>query len=89
MKETTPKESQEINYFKTNPKEGNHKNIIPSLTTKITGTHNHWSLTSLIINELNSSIKHIDYEDGYISRTQNFASYRKQTSVTESNIITL
>jgi hypothetical protein len=51
--------SQEINHLTTNSKEDTYINIIPSLTTKITGTNNHWSLISLNINELNSPIKDI------------------------------
>jgi exonuclease III len=38
-------------------KEDSHKNIIPTLTTKITGSSSHFSLKSLNINGLNSSIK--------------------------------
>ena len=41
----------------TNPKEECHTNIIPTLTTKITGNSNYWSLISLNINGLNSPIK--------------------------------
>ena len=52
-----PKKKQDINLFTTKPKEEKHTNIIPTLTTKITGTNNHWSLISLNINELNSPIK--------------------------------
>jgi len=40
-----------------NPKEGKHTNIIPLLTTKITGNNNHYSFISLNINGLNSPIK--------------------------------
>ena len=43
-RETTAKKKQEINLLTTNPKEENHISIIPPLTTKITGSNNHWSL---------------------------------------------
>jgi hypothetical protein len=56
-RETTPKESQEINHLTTNTKEENHRNIIPPLTTKTTGTNNHQSLIYLNINGLNPPIK--------------------------------
>jgi hypothetical protein len=45
-RETTPYKKQESN-LSTNPKEESHTNIIPPLTTKITGTNNHYSLISL------------------------------------------
>jgi hypothetical protein len=41
----------------SNPKEDSHTNIIPLLTTKITGRNNHYSFVSLNINGLNSPIK--------------------------------
>jgi exonuclease III len=41
----------------TNLKEDSHKNRIPTLTTKITGSNNYFSLISLNINALNSPIK--------------------------------
>jgi len=34
----------------------NHTNILPPLSTKVTGTNNHWSLISFNINKLNSQI---------------------------------
>jgi hypothetical protein len=40
----------------TNQKEDNHMNRIPTLTTKITGSNNYFSLISLNINGLNSPI---------------------------------
>jgi hypothetical protein len=55
--ETTPKEKQEINLLKTNRKEESHTNVILPLTTKITGSNNHWSLLCLNINGLTASIK--------------------------------
>jgi hypothetical protein len=55
-------------------------NRIPILTTKITGSNNHFSLISLNVNGLNSPIKDIDKQTGYINRTQHFAAYRKPTS---------
>jgi hypothetical protein len=44
-------------YPSTNLKEDSHKNRIPTLTTKITGSNNYFSLISLNINGLNSPIK--------------------------------
>jgi hypothetical protein len=41
----------------TNLKEGSRKNRIPTLTTKVTGSNNYFSLISLNINGLNSPIK--------------------------------
>jgi hypothetical protein len=54
-RETTCYKNQESN-LSTNPK-GSHTNIILPLTTKITGSNNHYSLISLNINGLNSPIK--------------------------------
>jgi hypothetical protein len=53
--ETMPKKKQESNPS-TNLKEDSHKNRMPTLTTKITGSNNYFSLTSLNINGLNSPI---------------------------------
>jgi exonuclease III len=41
----------------TNQKEDSHKNRIPTLTTKIKGSNNYFSLKSLNINGLNTPIK--------------------------------
>jgi hypothetical protein len=41
---------QENNLVLTNQKEVSHKNTILPLTTEITGSSNHFSLKSLIIN---------------------------------------
>ena len=49
-------EKQESN-TSTNLKEDSHKNRIPTLTTKITGSNNYFSLISLNIIGLNSPIK--------------------------------
>ena len=56
---TTSTKTQTIDYLTVaNPKEGKTHTIIPpTMKTKITGTSNHWSLISLNINGLNSSIK--------------------------------
>jgi hypothetical protein len=54
--ETTPYKKQESNPS-TNLKEDSHKNRITTLTTKITGYNNYFSLISLNINGLNSPIK--------------------------------
>jgi hypothetical protein len=48
-RETTLQKKQE-NILPTNPKEDRHTNMIPPLTTKITGSNNHFSLISLNIN---------------------------------------
>jgi hypothetical protein len=42
----------------TNPKEDSHTNIIPPLTTKITGSNNNFFLISLNINGFNSPKRH-------------------------------
>ena len=55
-RETTSQKKQESN-LSTNPKEDSHINLIPPLTTKITGSNNHFSLISLNVNGLNSPIK--------------------------------
>jgi hypothetical protein len=46
----TQGKTKKISHVTTNPKEENHTNIMP-------GTNNHWSLISLNINGLNSTIK--------------------------------
>ena len=51
-----PQKKQESN-LSTNLKEDSHMNKIPTLTTKITGSNNYFSLISLNINGLNSIIK--------------------------------
>ena len=56
-RETTLYKKQDRNLLSTNPKEGSHTNTIPPLTTKITGSNNHFSLISLNINVNNSPIK--------------------------------
>jgi hypothetical protein len=45
-----PRKRQENNLLTTNPKEDSHTTMIPPLTTKITGSNNHFSLISLNIN---------------------------------------
>ena len=54
MRKTALKQKQEINHLTTNTKEENHTNTILALTTKITGTNNHWYLISLDIDVSNS-----------------------------------
>jgi hypothetical protein len=54
--------------------------MMPTLTTKIIGSNNSFSLISLNINGLNSPIKRHRLTDGYTNRTQNFAAYRKPIS---------
>ena len=54
--ETTPEKNQESNPS-TNIKEDSFKNRIPTLTTKITGNNNYFSVISLNINGLNPQIK--------------------------------
>jgi len=51
-----PQKKQESNPS-TNLKENSHKNRILTLTTKIVGSNNYFSLKSLNINRLNSPIK--------------------------------
>jgi exonuclease III len=57
----TPTQGQKLHPRKNNPstnlKEDSHKNRISTLTTKITGSNNYFTLISLNINGLNSPIK--------------------------------
>jgi hypothetical protein len=55
-KETIPKKRPESNVLSTNPKEDSHTNIIPPLTTKITGSNNHYSIIPINMDGLNSPI---------------------------------
>jgi hypothetical protein len=56
----------------TKLKEDSRKNRIPTLTTKITGSNNYFSLISLNINGLNSPIKrHTQTERNILLRTGN------------------
>jgi hypothetical protein len=50
---------EKAKYLSTNLKEDSHINKIPSLTAKITGSSNGFSLISLNINVLNSPIKRL------------------------------
>ena len=54
---TIPQIKQESNLLSTNLQEDSHTHIIPSLTTKITGSNSHLSLISLNVSGLNSQIK--------------------------------
>jgi hypothetical protein len=51
-RKTTPYKKQESNLISAKPKEDSNTNIIPPLTTKITGSSNHYSLIFLSINGL-------------------------------------
>jgi hypothetical protein len=42
-----PRKIKKVIFFQQTQKEESHTNIIPSLTTKITGSNNHYSLISL------------------------------------------
>jgi len=55
-RETMPYKKEESNLLAPHQKEESHTNIIPPLTTKITG-NNHYSLISIKINRLNSPNK--------------------------------
>jgi hypothetical protein len=52
---------------------------MPTLTTKITGNNNYFSLISLNIDGINSPIKRHRLIE-YTNRTQHFAAYMKPTS---------
>ena len=54
-----------------------------TLTTKIIGSNNYFSLISLNINGLNYPIK----DTGYLNRIQHFAAYKKHTSITKTGTI--
>ena len=56
----TLKKARKVCFSSTNLKEDSHMNRIQTLTTKITGGNNYFSLISLNINGLNSPIKDID-----------------------------
>ena len=58
---------------------------MPTLTTKIMGNNNYFSIISLNINGLNSPIKRHRLITGYVNRTQHFAAYRKHTLVTKTD----
>ena len=53
---------------------------MPTLTTKIIGSNNYFSLISLNTNGLSSPIKDIDKQTGYTNSTQNFGAYRELIS---------
>jgi hypothetical protein len=55
-REIMPQKKQESNPS-TNLKGDSHKNRMPTLTTKVTGSNNYFSLISLNINGLNSPMK--------------------------------
>jgi hypothetical protein len=59
FRETIPLKRQENNHISTNPKEDSHINIILPLTTKITGSNNHYFLISFNINGLKSPTKRL------------------------------
>ena len=65
-RETTPYKKQESNLLSTNPKEDSHTNI--KITSKITGSNNHYSLIFLNINGLNFPIERHRITD-WISKT--------------------
>jgi len=81
-RETTPLEKQESNLLATNPKEDSHRNIILSLTTKITGNNNHYFLISLNISGLNSPIKGHRLTDRIHKKDPAFCRLKKCTSET-------
>jgi hypothetical protein len=54
-RETISQKKQERNFLSTNPKEDSHTNI--KITSKITGSNNHYSLISFNINGLYFPIK--------------------------------
>ena len=58
-RETTPQKKPESN-LPTNQKEDSYTNIIPPLTTKRTGSNNHFFLISFNINGPNSEINDLD-----------------------------
>ena len=71
----------------TNLKEDSRKNRMPTLTTKIIGTNNYFSLISLNINGPNSPIQRHRLTDWLHKQdpTFSFAAYRKPTSVTKKD----
>ena len=77
-RKTTSKEKQEISLLTNNSKEKKHTNIVPSITTKITGSIYYWSLISLNINGLNFSIKRHRLRD-FICKHDPAFCYMKET----------
>ena len=57
-----------------------HKEGIPTLTTKITGSNNYFSLISLNINGLNSPIKRHRLTNWLQKQDPAFTAYRKHIS---------
>jgi hypothetical protein len=60
-RETTPYKKQENNLLSISPKEDSHTNI--KITSKITGSNNHFSLISLNINEFRAEFYQIFKKD--------------------------
>jgi hypothetical protein len=60
-------------------------NRIPTLTTKITGSNNNFTLVTLNINGLNSPIKRHRLTDWLHKSDQHIAANRKPTSVTKTD----
>ena len=55
-RETTSKNIQESNQISANIKEESYKNLVPPLIIEIAGNNNQYSLLSLNLNELSSSL---------------------------------
>jgi exonuclease III len=74
--EITPWKKQGSNPS-TQLKEGSHENRIPTLTTKITGNNNYFSLISLNINGFNSPIKRHRLTDWLYKQDPRFCSLQE------------
>ena len=78
-----PQKKQESNPL-TNLKEDSNKNRIPTLTTKITRSNNHFSLISLNINGLSSPIKRHRLREWIHKRDQAFC-YIQETHISDKD----
>jgi hypothetical protein len=84
-RENIHSKEQIINLLSTTPKEDTHANIMPPLTTKITGINDHYYLISVNINGLNSPIKRHKLTDKMHKLDPAFSTYRKCTSVSKTD----
>jgi hypothetical protein len=82
--EICPKKKQESN-LSTNIKEDSHMNRIATLTTKISGSNNYFSLISLNISGLNSPIKRHRLTDCLHIQDPTFCCYKKPTLGTKTD----
>jgi exonuclease III len=78
-REIVPLKIQESNLLSINLAEDSHTNIISPITTKITGSNNHYSLIPLNINGLNSPIKRHKLTDWLPRQVLTFCCIQEQS----------